>query len=137
MTSNIGSELILEAKSLTDAVKNKIEEQLRRTFKPEFLNRIDTTVFFRMLTQEDVIKIAQLQLDELKTRLEDRDIALTVQKSVVEKIAELGFEREFGARPLRRAIQHYLAGPLAEFLLKNPDAKEITISVKGDQFKFS
>lgn len=137
MTSNIGSELILEAKSLTDAVKNNIEELLRRSFKPEFLNRIDTTVFFRMLTQEDVVKIAQLQLDELKDLLAQRNIALTVQKSVVEKIAELGFEKEFGARPLRRAIQHYLAGPLAEYLLQNPDAKEIMISVKNNEFKFA
>jgi ATP-dependent Clp protease ATP-binding subunit ClpB len=137
MTSNIGSDIILEAKSLTDAVKNKIEELLRKAFKPEFLNRIDTTVFFKMLTQEDVVKIAQLQLDELKNRLEDRDIVLTVQKSVVEKIAELGFEQEFGARPLRRAIQHYLVGPLAEFLLRNPDAKEVAVSVKNNEFKFA
>ena len=137
MTSNIGSDIILEAKELNDKVKEEIEKLLHKYFRPEFLNRIDAIVFFRMLTHEDVVRIAQLQIERLKERLAQRNIELTVSKEVLDKIATLGYEKEFGARPLKRAIQHYLAAPISEYLLKHPDTKTLNVSLKKDVITLS
>jgi len=137
MTSNIGSQLILQAKTIDSSLKNQIEELLHRTFRPEFLNRIDAIVFFKKLSADDVEKIAQLQLDNFKKRLAEQHITLNVDKKAIQRLATLGYEPEFGARPLRRALHHYIAGPLAQYMLQHPAAKTITISVKNDQFTFS
>lgn len=130
MTSNIGSDIILESKEITEKVKEQIEKLLHQKFRPEFLNRIDAIVYFRMLTQDDVEKIAVIQLEDLKKRLEDRNVELTIGKEAIKKIAELGYEKEFGARPLKRAIQHYITVPVSQFLLKNPEVHKITVKVK-------
>ncbi len=130
MTSNIGSPIILESKEITDAVKEKIEKILHQQFRPEFLNRIDAIVYFRMLTQTDVEKIAVIQLEDLKKRLTQRHVALTISKDAIKLIAELGYEKEFGARPLKRAIQQYITVPVSQFLLRHPDAKEISVKAK-------
>jgi ATP-dependent Clp protease ATP-binding subunit ClpB len=132
MTSNIGSDIILEAKSITDEVKHKIEHLLQKSFRPEFLNRIDSVIFFKSLTQKDVEAIAHIQLKEVQQRLAEKHITMTVTPEVYKKIAELGYSPEFGARPLKRAIQNYVTVPLSQFVLKNPDAKEIKIGIKGD-----
>jgi len=120
MTSNLGSEIILKAQGITEEVKDAIEMVLRKTFKPEFLNRIDAIAFFNSLTQEDVRRIAQIQLNQLAKRLTEKNIALTYDQSVLEYIAREGYEPEFGARPLKRAIQQFVVAPLSQFLLRNP-----------------
>ncbi len=132
MTSNIGSDLILQAHELSDEVKHQIEQLLHRHFRPEFLNRIDAIVFFKMLTHKDVIRIAKLQLADLKERLEQRGIALSVSPEALDKIATLGYEKEFGARPLKRAIQQYIGVPVSQYLLRHPNASEIAVTVKND-----
>ena len=137
MTSNIGSDIILGAKEVNEHVKNRVIEVLRRTFRPEFLNRIDGIIFFRMLSHDDVVKIAQLHINEIKARLAERHITLVVDNKAVDKLADLGYEPEFGARPLKRAAQQYISGPLAEFLLKHPNVKKVTISVRDDKFHVS
>ncbi|MFA6066366.1 MAG: AAA family ATPase [Candidatus Babeliaceae bacterium] len=132
MTSNIGSDIILEAGAINDTVKKSIESLLRKAFKPEFLNRIDGIAFFKMLTQDDVVKIAALQLSQLQKRLAEKQIVLHITPEVIAKIAQLGYEKEFGARPLKRAIQQHVGVPLSAYLLKNPTAKTVTISLKQD-----
>lgn len=130
MTSNLGSNLILESQGITDKVKHDIEELLHKTFRPEFLNRIDSIVFFKALEQKDVVKIARLQLQTLVKRLADNHITLIIEPAVAEILAELGFEKEFGARPLKRAVQHYCVVPLSQYLLKHPEQKAVTLDVQ-------
>ncbi len=132
MTSNIGSEILLAAASITPAVKEAVEALLHKTFRPEFLNRIDAIVFFRRLEQADVKRIATIQLDELKQRLQDRNIALEIHDDVVAKIAELGYSKEFGARPLKRAIQNHIIVPLSQYLLKHPETKKVGFGVNKE-----
>ncbi len=130
MTSNIGSDIILEAEEITPEVKQSIEKLLHKYFRPEFLNRIDAIVFFRRLTQEDVARIAQLQIKHLQARLTEQTIKLIVTPEALQEIAKLGYEKEFGARPLKRAIQRYITVPVSQLLLKNPTIKKITVSVE-------
>ncbi len=134
MTSNLGSSIILEAQAINEKVKQEIESLLYKHFRPEFLNRIDAIVFFKMLTQKDVAKVAKIQLDILKERLSQRNIELSVTQDALDKIAELGYEKEFGARPLKRAIQQYISVPISQYLLKNPDAKKINVSLSDNLF---
>lgn len=134
MTSNIGSPIILKAETITDAVKAEIEKIVHATFRPEFLNRIDAVVFFKKLTQDDVKKIALLQLKELEERLSHQEISCSFTDAAVTEIAGLGYEPEFGARPLKRAIQHYIATPIAQELLKKSAIKEIRVDYKHNKF---
>ncbi len=132
MTSNIGSSLILEAQKLDESVKRSIDKLLHQHFRPEFLNRIDAIVYFTMLTHEDVVQIARIQIEQLKKRLAEKYIELAIDEEVYEKIASLGYEQEFGARPLKRALQQYLSVPLSHYLLAHPDQKKLSISLKKD-----
>lgn len=132
MTSNVGSDIILEAKHIDDHVKKTIQSLLYKQFRPEFLNRIDATAFFNRLTKENVARIARIQIAELAQRLADKEVQLTVDDTVYQKLAELGYEPELGARPLKRAIQQYVTIPLSQYLLQHPQTKTITISVQQD-----
>lgn len=132
MTSNIGSSLILEAQKIDEPVRYEIEKLLHRHFRPEFLNRIDAIVYFTMLTHKDVVQIAHLQIEQLKKRLAENNIELIIDDKVYEKIASLGYEKEFGARPLKRAIQQYLSVPLSRYILAYPDKKKLSISLQQD-----
>jgi len=130
MTSNIGSQTIIEAKKLDNAVKQAVERQLQQQFRPEFLNRIDAVVFFKMLTQDDVKKIARIQLDELAHRLRAQHVQLVVDDEVIIWLAKEGYVEEFGARPLKRTIQRYVMVPISQQLLKHPDTKSIHVRVQ-------
>lgn len=137
MTSNIGSELILAAGEITENVKQSIQELLYKNFRPEFLNRIDSIVYFRSLTPHDVEKIAHIQINKLINRLDERDIKLKVTDEVIDKLAQLGYSKEFGARPLKRVVQSNISVPIAQYLLKNPAAKNIVVKLKNDKIEFS
>jgi ATP-dependent Clp protease ATP-binding subunit ClpB len=137
MTSNLGSQIILEAATITDAVKNKVMEILHKTFRPEFLNRIDSIVFFKRLSEKDVEQIAKIQLDQLQQRLAQQNIELEIAKPIYKEMAEQGYSQEFGARPLKRTIQETLIIPLSQYLLKNPATKKIKISWKDNKAIFS
>lgn len=134
MTSNIGSQIILEAPKLDTKNKQEVEQLLHKYFRPEFLNRIDAIIFFKRLSEEDVKKIAAIHIKALENKLKDSDIALTITPSAIKKIAELGYVKEFGARPLKRVIQQHIAVPISQYLLQEPDAKKIKITIKNDKF---
>ncbi len=110
---------------------------MHKTFRPEFLNRLDAIVFFRKLNEEDTIAIARLQLKQLEKRLHEQGITLDCTEPVVKEIAERGYEPEFGARPLKRVIQRDIVVPISQFLLKNPDVKEIKVGIKGEKITVS
>ncbi len=137
MTSNLGSDLILTAGDITPAVRADIEKLLLRSFRPEFLNRIDETVFFRSLLPADMASIVKVQLDLVKERLREKSIELTITDAAVNFLAEVGYLKEFGARPLKRSIQQYLVSPLAVEILKNPEKKEFVVDVSGDHIVIS
>lgn len=130
MTSNLGSDIILKAEKVDEKIKKSVQEILQRTFRPEFLNRIDAIAFFNRLTETDVERIARIQLDELRERLALRQITLTISDEVVKKVAQEGYEPEFGARPLKRAIQQLVAVPLAQYLLHKPDTHAVGVTLK-------
>lgn len=133
MTSNIGSDLILQAKKIDDKVKNEIEARLHKAFRPEFLNRIDDIVFFNMLDESIIKDIARVHLKNFERRLTDRQIKVTISDAAVACIAEHGFVQEFGARPLKRAIHQHIVVPASQYLLQHPDAKELTIDCKDNK----
>lgn len=137
LTSNIGSTLILEAKELNDEVKRNIENILHKTFRPEFLNRIDAIVFFKKLSEKDVQKIARIQIKHLEKRLADRNVTLHISADALAYIAEVGYSAEFGARPLKRAVQNYITVPISQFLLKNPTATDVHVALEKDALRIT
>ncbi len=116
MTSNIGSDLILGAETL-ESVKDDIDALMKRTFKPEFLNRVDEIITFRRLGKEQILGIVDIQLRFLEQRLAERKITVELSEKAKALIAENGFDPAFGARPLRRTIQSMVQNPLAKKLL--------------------
>jgi ATP-dependent Clp protease ATP-binding subunit ClpB len=141
MTSNIGTEL-LSHRGTENTEKDKSKEKgllfdiLKRTFRPEFLNRIDEIIVFNSLTKDDMKKIVELQLSQLEYRLKENDIKITISNAVKEKIVEEGFDPEYGARPLKRTIQKLIENPLAKFLLDSKPVK-IDIDVKRSEITFT
>jgi len=119
MTSNIGSDIIqmYSDEDQYDKMKEKVMEEVGKHFKPEFINRIDDTVVFHSLKQEQIEQIAKIQIEGLRKRLADRDITLTVSDAALSLIASVGFDPVFGARPLKRAIQNNIENPLAQKIL--------------------
>jgi ATP-dependent Clp protease ATP-binding subunit ClpB len=117
MTSNIGSDTIYEMQSSKntnqDDVRKVVMDQLRQKFKPEFLNRIDDIILFHPLTQKMITYIVDIQLQHVVDRLKDEKITLNIDKKVKEMLAKKGFDPLYGARPLKRVIQHELLDPLA------------------------
>jgi ATP-dependent Clp protease ATP-binding subunit ClpB len=116
MTSNLGSDLILEAKK-PDALRDSLMELLKQSFRPEFLNRIDETVIFNRLGRDDIGKIVDIQLTRLAERLAERKITLKLSAGAKEALAERGYDPLFGARPLKRTIQADLENPLAKLVI--------------------
>ena len=92
--------------------------ELRRTFKPEFLNRIDDTIVFRQLTEEDIVRIARGMLSRTAARMAEQGITLTADDDAVSALAKGGFDPQYGARPLRRAIQNTVEDAVAELMLE-------------------
>jgi ATP-dependent Clp protease ATP-binding subunit ClpB len=138
MTSNIGSELILEAESM-EAVRKDIDSLLKGHFKPEFLNRIDEIVLFERLSEAMIRSITDLRLAELIGRLAERFIALEISPEARDYIAAQGYDRRFGARPLKRAIQSLLENPLAKSLLSGEvrEGDKVLAGASADGLKFT
>ena len=131
MTSNLGSDLILEAKN-TDDIKEKINELLKVSFRPEFLNRIDEIITFTRLDKKYINDIARNQIEKVSERLKDRRINLEVSNEAIDFISDVGYDAQFGARPLKRAIQNYIENPLAKEILAGKYFEGDTIKiVKG------
>ncbi len=138
MTSNLGSALIQENTINSDYGKLKalLMDELSTHFKPEFLNRIDETVVFHPLSTDDIKQIADIQLVKLRLRLEEKGYQLNLSEEAMSKLAASGFDPVYGARPLKRAIQHYIENPLAQMLLSDELANGNTfnIDLADDQF---
>lgn len=132
MTSNLGSDLILESgDALADeSLREKIDQLLKQTFRPEFLNRIDGIVMFKRLEKEHIRGIVRMQLERVAQRLSDRRIAIRFDDSAVDFIADAGYEPAFGARPVKRAIQQYVENPLARQMIAGafPENSTVTVS---------
>jgi ATP-dependent Clp protease ATP-binding subunit ClpB len=114
MTSNVASDLIQEAanKDIPD-LKSRLMDALRKTFRPEFLNRIDEIVTFGSLSEEDIRRIVLIQFEDLKKRVAEKKIEVTLSPEAATLLARVGYDPTFGARPLKRAIQRMVENPLA------------------------
>ncbi|MCW8830846.1 MAG: AAA family ATPase, partial [Gammaproteobacteria bacterium] len=119
MTSNLGSQQIQELSLSGDheAMKKAVMDIVGQHFRPEFINRVDETVVFHPLGREQIRSIAKIQIEHLRQRLADQDIAIEISEAALDKLGEAGFDPVYGARPLKRAIQTYLENPLAQQLL--------------------
>jgi ATP-dependent Clp protease ATP-binding subunit ClpC len=133
MTSNVGSDLIRrdsrvgfnvatdEAKTAEqkyDRMKDKVTEEMKRVFRPEFLNRIDQTVVFRALAEEHIRQIVDLELRDVRQNLREKEISVEVSKALLDYLGVKGFDPVFGARPLRRVIQNEVEDRLSDALLE-------------------
>jgi ATP-dependent Clp protease ATP-binding subunit ClpC len=148
MTSNVGADMIKRQSSLGFSLKQdeevterlayeemrkKLMESLRRVFRPEFINRLDTVIVFRSLNMDDIKEIVKLELDKVAVRLEEHAIELTATPAALEKLAELGYDPEMGARPLRRVIQQKVEDQLSDTLLAGEFEDSSAILVDVDQ----
>jgi ATP-dependent Clp protease ATP-binding subunit ClpC len=128
MTSNVGTSFVKSAGALgfvgardaeEEANHKRIEEALKKTFRPEFINRIDEIIIFEPLTPDDVMQIVNLQMKDVQARLSEQgNLTITLTEAAQKWLAEQGFDNDFGARPLKRAIQRFVESPLSVKLLK-------------------
>ncbi len=138
MTSNIGSDLLLEQPEIDDKLKDELRMRLREHFRPEFLNRVDETLFFHSLKLEHLIKIVDIQLDELSERLLEQGITLDVSESAREYMAQTGFDPVFGARPLKRIIVREVETPVSRMMIGGelPEGSMLKIDSNGNGLVF-
>ena len=141
MTSNVGSDLIQESSRRgedDERLKDKLMDVLRHTFRPEFLNRVDETVIFKSLGKEEIEKIVEIQLKDLRRRLAERKLQLEVTPEAKAMLAERGYDPAFGARPLKRTIQRMIENPLAVEVLAGRFVEGDTVVVEpdGETLKF-
>jgi len=113
MTSNVGSHYFQEAMLSRSEIEGRINDLLKATFRPEFLNRIDEIIIFNNLTQEDIIRIVDIQVRYLNQRLAEKGLTLELKSKAKEWVSRVGYDPLFGARPLKRALQRYIENPLA------------------------
>ncbi len=151
MTSNVGAKSIIEPKRLGftsvadekrdyEDMKKNVMEELKKLFRPEFLNRIDETIVFHSLTKEEIKKIVNLLASELVKRCKEQmDIELVIRDSAKTLIREEGYDVKYGARPIRRAILQKIENPLADFILsgEGKEGDRIIVSKKGKELQFS
>jgi ATP-dependent Clp protease ATP-binding subunit ClpC len=144
MTTNIGAQEITgrdpfgfgrrDDETTYEKMKETLKAEMEKAFKPEFLNRLDDIIVFRGLTDADLKQIIDIELEKVAKRLKEKNLGLVVTEQAKELIREKGTNREFGARPLRRAIEHLLEDPMAEELLKGSFAgkETIVVTIEGD-----
>lgn len=139
MTSNIGSQHLLSNISrdgeITEAARNEVMNELNRSFKPEFLNRIDEIVLFKPLRKEEIIKIIDLALNDIQRRLDDRKIKLNVTEKAKEYMAESSYTPIYGARPVKRYLQKFVETQIGKMIIKSmlSDRMEIKIDSDGEK----
>jgi len=149
MTSNIGAEILKKQGSLGfksdkeeltyQSMKQKLLDEVKKTFKPEFLNRIDDIIVFKPLTKEDLHKIVDIEVSEVKDRLrEQHEISIDLSKEAVEFLINKGFDPIYGARPLKRTIQRFLEDPLAQEIIsgKVQKGRPVKVVLKLDHLMF-
>jgi ATP-dependent Clp protease ATP-binding subunit ClpC len=149
MTSNVGASLLQRQTSMGFAaasgsfsdherMREKVLEEAKRIFKPEFLNRISDIIFFRPLDKADLEKIVEIELTKFASRLTERKITLEFSAEAKTLLIEKGYDEKYGARPLRRAVEHYLEDPLAEAVLRGEikDGDAVSVVCNGDKLEF-
>jgi ATP-dependent Clp protease ATP-binding subunit ClpB len=140
MTSNVGSQWIQElVASSREEMEDRVTEALRASFKPEFLNRIDEIIIFHNLTQEQIGDIVDIQIKRLKSRLAEMNMELVLSDDARTLLSEKGFDRIYGARPLKRAIQKYIENPLSMEILQGniSEGTKLIANVEGDRIVFN
>jgi len=149
MTSNIGADMMRKQGSIGfkpakeevvyNEMKDRLLDEVKKTFKPEFLNRLDDTIVFRSLTKEDLVKIIEIEVSEVQKRLSEQEITIELTKAAKDFLIEKGFDKAFGARPLKRTIQRYLEDPLAEEIISGglEKNKPVFVSAKNGKLVFS
>jgi ATP-dependent Clp protease ATP-binding subunit ClpC len=142
MTTNAGAEAIKnesafgfqkpDADSSYESMKSRVQEQIEKVFRPEFLNRVDDVIVFRHLTADDLGDVIEMELRKVRERLSERGLKLALSEAAKQWLVKKGSNLDFGARPLRRAIENYVEDPLSEELLKGEfqGMDTITIEVK-------
>ena len=148
MTSNVGASLIRKTGSLGfktqkeevsyQEMKDKLLEEVKHTFKPEFLNRIDDIIVFKQLVKEDLHRIIDIEVGYVAARLKEQNISLEVSPEAKELLIDKGFDPVFGARPLKRAIQRFLEDPLASEIIskKFKDGSLVKVTRKNEELVF-
>ena len=148
MTSNVGAELIRKQGSLGfksqeeepsyQEMKEKLLGEVKHTFKPEFLNRIDDIIVFRPLIKDDLAKIVDIELGHLIERLKEQKISLDLTQAAKEFLIEKGFDPVFGARPLKRVIQRFVEDPLAQDIISKrfKEGSDVKADKKNDTLVF-
>ena len=141
MTSNIGSPQILEASKQGqsyEAIKQTVFSLLQQQFRPEFLNRVDDTIVYHALEREQVQAIAEIQLERVRQRLQDRRISLSLSAAAMEQLARVGYDPVFGARPLKRAIQSLIETPVAKKIIAGDinEGDHVRVEAASNGFAF-
>ena len=146
LTSNVGTKEIVKGSTLGfvdqssdqsyEAMRDKLLDRIKTTFSPEFLNRIDETIVFHSLSEEHVLDIINLQLEDLRTNLQRKGIKIRLTKSALKLLVKKGFNPEYGARHLRREIQNSLEDPISEMLLEEKYVERDTIKVNAKKNVF-
>jgi ATP-dependent Clp protease ATP-binding subunit ClpB len=139
MTSNLGSHLIMQMQGQDpELIREAVWGEVKAHFRPEFLNRIDETVVFHALDEANIKSIARIQLKLLEARLEKMDMKLEVSDEALAEIAKVGFDPVFGARPLKRAIQHRIENPVAKLILQGRFGPKdvVPVDVRDGAFEF-
>jgi ATP-dependent Clp protease ATP-binding subunit ClpB len=139
MTSNLGSQYILDVAAVDEEVERRVREMLRSHFRPEFLNRIDEIVVFHALNRVQLKEIVDIQLERLRKLLASRKLTIELSDAAKELIVGEGYDPAFGARPLKRVIQHRIADPLALEILqgKIQDGDHVLVDALGDKLTFT
>ena len=145
MTSNIGAHVIQDnfeqineanAEEVIENTKQQVFDILKQTVRPEFLNRIDETIMFRPLTKEDIEGIIKIQINSLQKRLLENDIKIDITKEGIEALAELGYDPQFGARPVKRVIQKEILNQLSKEILAGSVSSDDDILIDAFDNKF-
>jgi ATP-dependent Clp protease ATP-binding subunit ClpB len=138
MTSNIGSHLLLERNGKSDeTVRNELMRELRGCFRPEFLNRVDEVLIFHSLAIEHLVKIVDIQLASLAERLAEKEIVLDVEESAKKHLAKVGFDPDYGARPLKRTIVREIETPVSRMLISGKLLPDQTLKISCDGEKLT
>jgi ATP-dependent Clp protease ATP-binding subunit ClpA len=148
MTSNVGADLIKKTTDMGfkaqqedvsyNSMKNKLLDEVKKVFRPEFLNRVDDVIVFHPLGRQDLEQIVHIELKEVTDRLKDKKIELILAPEVVKFLIDNGYDPVFGARPLKRTIQRYIENVLAEDILsgKFGEGDKIAAELRGDTIEF-
>jgi ATP-dependent Clp protease ATP-binding subunit ClpC len=150
MTSNVGAQQLTRQTTMgfaaggkddfrnIETMREKVLEEAKKIFKPEFINRISDIVFFRPLSKDDLLKIVDLEVAKVSKRIADRKLVLEFTPEAKQLLIEKGYDEKYGARPLRRAVEHYLEDPLAEAVLRGTlkDGEPILVVREGERLEF-